>query len=298
MEIGKNNSNRYTGIQRIHDSDVEVLDNNYDEGVTLPTMPVGQYYNLDELNHIDATDFNDNVEKQTFRVIVTVIMSIILPPFGLLFIPILRIKKPASMWITRIMTSIYAVILILLGITSFTGHGILSANNIKNLFGKGEPEQYQEVVTLDNLQSETIVQSNTSTDTTNNSVLQINESEEDFKSSCTVINYDSLYRNERTYLNSRIKINVIITKELYDNDGNIYYNCYSASGTGYDQSQKYYVYYDGDTGYFSENDVITFYGEYGGLQAVKYASSDKLSYVPMIHGYFMENKNNNIENSN
>jgi hypothetical protein len=111
-------------------------------------------------------------------------------------------------------------------------------------------------------------------------------SEEDFRASCETLDYKSLLRNPDEYIGKNVTVTVKISQVLSETYGDEkYYRCYTDdSGSGFYYDDEYYIAddrYDG-TPKLLEDDIITIYGTYEGIETITRAIGGTSDEVPQI----------------
>lgn len=273
-------NNDENDVIKIDDCDTEIV-NDYP---LYHPLPIGQnnyiYYEL-----ADNYSKEYGNERQTKKIIITSLLSLIFP-LSLLLVPILRIRKPASTWVITIIGGFWLVILSLLIVSSITGKSVISIDNIKTAFNINisEEEEKEDI----NKEQEIISNEEVSVDNTIK-VLEIQESEEDFKSACidiTDIDYNNLIISEIEE-GIRVKAMLQVTSTLHNSTGTNYYIVCPINTL-----DKYYLYISKKHNKIrlKTNDKIEVYGEIKGLQPVKYSTQDEIEYVPIIKESYIERK--------
>ncbi len=119
------------------------------------------------------------------------------------------------------------------------------------------------------------------------------ESKEDFIASCEPADYKTLARYPDDNIGKRIVLTVKVSQIMQGGlfDSNEYYRVYTdESGYGFYSDNEYFM-YDcriDDSTRLLEDDILTIYGEFAGLQTVTRALTGTKEDVPAIKAYYID----------
>lgn len=119
------------------------------------------------------------------------------------------------------------------------------------------------------------------------------ETKEDFIASCEPIEYKTLARYPDDNIGKRIVLTVKVSQIMQGGlfDSSEYYRVYTdESGYGFYSDNEYFMYdcrIDDDTRLL-EDDILTIYGEFAGLQTVTRALTGTKEDIPAIKAYYID----------
>lgn len=138
----------------------------------------------------------------------------------------------------------------------------------------------------------TAIEVSSEEETTSEAIPQ--ESREDFIASCEPADYKTLARYPDENIGKRITLTVKVSQIMQGGlfDSNEYYRVYTDDDSGYGfYSDHEYFMYDcrvDDTTKLLEDDILTIYGEFAGLQTVTRALTGTKEDVPAIKAYYID----------
>lgn len=215
-----------------------------------------------------------------------VLMCIFVPPVGIIFS--WRNKKPKNK-IARIMLTIFLVFY------SFSWFGAIFDGCT------ADDSDTKTTQTQDN-------SSKKSNDTAKSSDSNANDSNssdgkgkdetpaispEEYKAQCQELNYNDVMRNPDQYKGQKFKITVKIMSASHKISGATYYKAYTDDGSGYYMDKMVWIFDKRDEkedGYTKilEDDIVTFYGEFDGLQETKNALNDEKGEDFALNAYYVD----------
>lgn len=231
-------------------------------GAIMQTFPPNQGYsyasddeqsqNQQQQNPQPQNNFNQSPKipfyKKTWFI---VLMCIFLPPIGIILM--WWHKKPKNM-VARVLITILLVLYIFLG-----GSSISSDDS------KSDTTSSTVTKTTDGEENE-ISESGTATEV----------SPDEYKAQCQELNYNELMRNPDQYIGQKFKVTVQIFSASEKWSTGTYYKAYTDNGNGTYFDKMIWIFdkrTEDSDGYVKilEDDIVTFYGEFNGLQETKNA---------------------------
>lgn len=118
-------------------------------------------------------------------------------------------------------------------------------------------------------------------------------SPEEYKAQCQEVSYSDMMRNPDAYIGQKIKITVKIFSASHKWTAGTYYKAYTDDGNGYYFDKMVWVFdkRDEDADDYVkvlEDDIVTFYGEFNGLQETKNALNGEKGEDLALDAYYVD----------
>lgn len=211
-----------------------------------------------------------------------VVMCIFLPPVGLILTWVA--KRPKNI-VARI------ILTIILAIYTFSGFGNLT-NSDDTSTKKNEVSQ--DTTTENKAKKEDKAkEKEVKTDTVKEEQKEPTLSPDEYKAQCQDVNCNDIMRNPDQYKGQKFKITVKIMSASHKITTGTYYKAYTDDGSGYYMDKMVWIFDKRDEkeeGYTKilEDDIVTFYGEFDGLQETKNALNGEKGEDFSLNAYYVD----------
>lgn len=242
-------------------------------GAPLQVLPPDQGYSYTngEYSEYQQPQNNFNQPQKTpfyKKTWFIVLMCIFFPVVGIILLWVA--KKPKNV-IARVIISI------ILALYAFIEIGSLSTESSKSDTASSSITQ-----TVDGEENENS-ESGTATEV----------SPDEYKAQCQELNYNELMRNPDQYIGQKFKVTVQIFSASEKWSTGTYYKAYTDDGSGYYFDKMIWVFDKRDEdsdGYVKilEDDIVTFYGEFNGLQETKNALNNEKGEDFALDAYYVD----------
>ena len=205
-----------------------------------------------------------------------VLMCIFLPPIGIIFTWVA--KRPQKLILRVILT----IVLALYTISGFSG----LSDSDDSTTAKTNKEASQDA-TKDS--SDQYNQDDSSQTEPQEPTL----SPDEYKAQCQDVDYNELMRNPDQYKGQKFKITVKILTASHKVTNGTYYKAYTDDGSGYYFDKMVWIFDkrdENEDGYTKilEDDIVTFYGEFDGLQETKNALNGEKGEDLALNAYYVD----------
>lgn len=118
-------------------------------------------------------------------------------------------------------------------------------------------------------------------------------SPEEYKAQCQELNYNDVMRNSDQYKGQKFKITVKILSASHKISAGTYYKAYTDDGSGYYMDKMVWIFDkrdENEDGYLKllDDDVVTFYGEFDGLQETKNSLNGEKTEDFALNAYYVD----------
>lgn len=149
--------------------------------------------------------------------------------------------------------------------------------------------EVQTEVTTESITEPTTTDTPSTTESTTKATKTTNQIKEEYINKCKMYDYKKIKRNESKYYGKKMAVRVKISQVLQDS-GTTWYRVYQIVDGDWDISKEYTIidYRSSQTPKILEDDVISVYGEYAGLNKVTRALGETTDEVPAINMKYMK----------
>lgn len=229
-----------------------------------------QNYNVPPMQQ-NYNSYKNHQRKEEFykKTWVLVLSSIFIPPLGIAFSWMAsRPKKMALRILLTILLTISSINFMVAGSLIFDSDSA-KQETVINSEENHEPEQ-EEVAPEEPVLSP-----------------------EEYKAQCQEISYSDMMRNPDAYIGQKFKVTVKVFSVSHKLSAGTYYKAYTDDGNGYYFDKMIWVFDKRDENAddyvkILDEDIVTFYGEFNGLQETKNALNDEKSEDFALDAYYVD----------
>lgn len=228
--------------------------------------------------YVESNKRMANKESFSKRPWFMILICIFLPPAGIVLCWIN--KKPKNK-IARILLTIFLL--------------FYSISWCSSLFGSSsEKDSSKDSTTSQSVESTQDTQE--AEENKNDETAQTEEpqlSPDEYKAQCQDVNYNDIMRNPDQFIGQKFKITVQVSSVSHKMTAGTYYKAYTDDGSGYYFDKMIWVFDKRDEdsdGYVKilEDDIVTFYGEFNGLQETKNALNNEKGEDFALDAYYVD----------